>query len=185
MTITLGLELSKKRTLRASVIPYIVLGETIYFLLAQDKKSKQITDFGGGVKKYESSMSGALREFREESREIFEGTIYTCHNNKVLDIALIKDNMSVLFVPIDEKWYGNATSVFNSSNKKDGVFGEVSKIFWVSSDQFVNIFENTDVKNKMWIRLQRFYRSTYDCNVPDLLKNRYTNIYPKSMISCE
>ena len=59
--ITLGIYLSKIKTNRAAVLPYIIKnnihGESkIYFLVAIDKKSGDITDLGGGVKKNECSL---------------------------------------------------------------------------------------------------------------------------------
>lgn len=82
---TTGSELLNKHSNRAAVIPYIIKNidsdnSEIWFLMGIHKKTKEITDFGGGVKKGENDLSAALRELHEETRDIFKDTITTTDN---------------------------------------------------------------------------------------------------------
>ena len=82
MPFTLGAQLAQTKSTRASVLPYVIKNDgnqrKIYFLFGIDRETGDITDLGGGVKRDEFSLEAGLREFREESDEIF-GTIYSFH----------------------------------------------------------------------------------------------------------
>ena len=155
--LTLASRLSHIKTDRAAVIPYIVMNDSIYFLLGIDDSSGDITDFGGGVKQYEYALSAAIREFKEESDEIF-GTLYNDINRFSTNIALLDRRMSVIFVPIDIKWYNTARQIFKEKNM-NSINNEVSDIIWVNEDQFRQMAFSRD--SKLWIKLQRFYQEGF------------------------
>lgn len=59
---------------RGGVIIYTCVGNNIYFGMGLDSRTHDLTDFGGRIK-YRTdgnAIRGALREFREESLEIFD-----------------------------------------------------------------------------------------------------------------
>jgi len=173
--ITLGIYLSKIKTNRAAVLPYIIKnnihGESkIYFLVAIDKKSGDITDLGGGVKKNECSLIAALREFKEESKEIFED-IYDQINNLSTNLALVCNQMSVLFVPLEERWFELASQKFNSNKINKKTYNEVSELLWVDQDEFLDILEGKN--REMWKRLRNFYKGNYNEDLLEALKITY------------
>ena len=109
--ITLGSYLAKVQTSRAAVIPYIVKEGMLFLLLGQDSESGDITDLGGGVKQYESTLEAAFREFEEESDEIL-GSLRP--NDFSCSVALLDNKMGVLFIPLSERWYIDAPKIFDS-----------------------------------------------------------------------
>jgi len=69
-----ALNLSCVQPKRAGVIPYTVSNGAIYFGLGLDSKTHDLTDFAGGVfyKTDHDVVQGALREFEEETLQIFD-----------------------------------------------------------------------------------------------------------------
>ena len=178
--LTLGAYLARVKTVRAAVIPYIVKKDKtgkdiIHFLLARDQDSGDITDFGGGVKQNETSLTASMREFREESDEIF-GTLYDRINSSATNVALFDRSMSVLFVPLSNDWYELAQQKFNqrrmilSCDKKKS-HNEVSELLWFDEKEFRQLISPDNTK--MWSRVRRFYYRNYGNNLQDALKIIY------------
>nr|QBK86404.1 MAG: NUDIX hydrolase [Marseillevirus LCMAC102] len=180
IAITFGIQLAKVQTARAAVVPYTIdvhNGTNIlYFLFARDRVSGDITDLGGGVKKNEYSLIAALREFREESDEIF-GTLYERVNDLTTNIALLGDNMSVLFIPVKWEWYKKAPDLFKEKKKSPHFqfkrsHNEVSELLWFNENEFQQLISP---KNKqMWTRIRKFYQCGFDTNLKAALKMVYT-----------
>lgn len=179
--LTLGAHLAKVKTVRAAVIPYIVRKDEnghdiIHFLLARDQDSGDITDFGGGVKQNEVSLTASMREFREESDEIF-GTLYDRINNSATNVALFDRSMSVLFIPLSSEWYDIAQQKFNqrrmilSCDKKKS-HNEVSELLWFDEEEFRQLISPGNTK--MWSRVRRFYHRNYGNHLQDALKLVYS-----------
>ncbi len=157
ITITLGSHLAKVQTPRAAVVPYVIMEGEIFFLLGQDHQSGDITDLGGGVKKYESTLAAALREFEEESDEIL-GRLNP--NDFVCSVALLNDQMGVLFIPLTEKWYTDAPKLFEDRKKfqRKKTHSEIDRLIWFNKEDFQRITKpEASAKTKMWKRIRKFY----------------------------
>jgi hypothetical protein len=170
--ITVGMQLAKIKTSRAAVVPYIVYKNKLYFLFGRDRVTGEITDLGGGVKEYEFSLSAALREFREESNEIF-GSIYYQINACSLNVCLVGSNMSTMFLPLDVVWYYLAPSVFlkNRTDKLKRSHNEISELIWLNDYQIKEMLYSD--KKCMWVRIKNFYRASYNENLKRMLKMLY------------
>jgi hypothetical protein len=178
--ITLGSYLAKVKTDRAAVIPYIVIidnegNRNLHFLLARDNDSGDITDFGGGVKQNEVSLTASLREFREESDEIF-GNLYDKVNDLSVAIAILDKTMSVLFIPLPIEWYSTALDKFNNRvhlphrlRKKS--HNEVSEIIWFNEEEFIHLISPDNPA--MWSRIRKFYSRNYGDQLSKALKNSF------------
>ena len=175
-----GAQLAIIKTIRAAVVPYTVKKDAnglprIFFMFAIDKKTGDITDFGGGVKKYESSLVAGLREFREESNEIFDD-LYDI-NDMYLSFALVGKKRSALFIPVHEKWFDIAPRIFEnkkrltSKKNRKSSHDEVSKVFWMGEDSFMNIISGKD--KSMWAVIKNFYRNGYTPDVGNVLSAAY------------
>ena len=109
--ITDCVEANTIRRCRSGVVPYTVIDEKIYLLFGVDSKYNELTDFGGGVKKNETIVSGGLRELREESCGIFSDIklddIQEC-------ITIIGNKMAIIFIPLDPGWYYDAEKIFTA-----------------------------------------------------------------------
>lgn len=96
---------------RVGIIPYCVYRNKIMFCLGIDTKSKDLTDFAGGLKKRESITEGAMREFKEESgpffRELWDKIDLT--KTLVLHSSVIK--MTVFFLPVPNHFVNRDFSI--------------------------------------------------------------------------
>lgn len=185
MTLTLGATLSRIRTERSGVIPYAIRGGDLYLLLARDRKTHELTDFGGGVKRDEFALNGGLREFRQESRAIFDDEgVYD--SNSCTHVAAIADKtMSLLFVPLHAKWLHRAATAFDERKTippyNSGCYDEVRKIEWLSEKVTRRMLKEEPsalvgghAKNrKLWSRVHRFLQQHMDDDVWAALKGLY------------
>lgn len=202
MSFTLGAQLAQTKSTRASVLPYVIKNDgnqrKIYFLFGIDRETGDITDLGGGVKRDEFSLEAGLREFREESDEIF-GTIYNRPNDYMRNIALSTRDMCVLFVPLAVEWYSEAILLFEKrkmepfpaeGNGKKKSHCEIERLVWIDEDSFLDMIRSRsgfcqlpDVSNhQIWSRLQKFYRRKINRELKEALKIRYYEdsfSYPK------
>lgn len=179
--ITLGAHLARVKTARAAVVPYIVRVDTrgnkkLHFLLARDQDSGDITDLGGGVKQNEYALLAALREFREESDEIF-GSLYYNINNLATNVALLGERMSVIFIPLPDIWYDIAPEKFSAKRlsqprSKKRSHDEVSELLWIDEDEFRRLISPRN--RKMWVRVRKFYQKGYDEQLRRALKIVYS-----------
>lgn len=178
MKITLAPCLSQIKTSRASVIPYIIINNNIHYLLGIDRKSNDITDIGGGVKRHEYSLSGAKRELNEETI----GLLYNNLDDPLIlhkSIAIYDDKfkLSSIFLPVGLEVYDKIVEDFqlriNKSDKK--MNNEMSQLLWIDNDQMNHLlFEKGSIDNlSMWKRIRLFYSKAIDTNFVDLLKIIY------------
>ena len=207
MPFTLGARLAQVKSSRASVLPYVIKNvgkrRKIYFLFGIDRDTGDITDLGGGVKRDEFSLEAGLREFREESDEIF-GTLYDRPNDYLRDIAISSSDMCVLFVPLDVEWYDKAVNLFEQrkrepfpsvdGNGKKKSHCEIERLVWIDEDSFLDMIRSRsglcrlqDVsKHQLWSRLQKFYRRKMNGELREALKMRYyeNSFYPIHVPFC-
>lgn len=101
-----------KEGARCGVIPFTISNGKLYFLLGIDKKTRDLTDFGGGVKVTETMLSGGCREWSEESCKIFDDEVTEERLNR--SIAVVTDNWraAIIFYHVDQKWLSLAPKVF-------------------------------------------------------------------------
>lgn len=170
---TFGICLSKLKPTRASVVPYTILntkrGPKIFFLFGRDRKTGDITDFGGGVKKLEFALNACLREFKEESCEIFKD-LYNKANEMCYLIAIADKRMSVLFIPVSPRWLSAPQIFQNKSKPKHKSYNEMSELLWVDEYKFSQLIRNKN--SDMWKLLRRFYAKNYNSEVRNALLTR-------------
>jgi len=164
---------------RSGVIPYVYIDTkqntdegTIsfrekYFCMAIDSKYGNLTDFGGGVKKYESFTRAAARELIEESLNIFRfspRSLYECST------AVYDNSMIILFPEIKLK--NNTMEEINEivknyfNNLSNVVESETKGIFWIPESKFYDL-----IKSGKSMRYDDFiYPSIYK-PVADLLRS--------------
>jgi len=153
--IVLGQTLNRVKSGRAGVIPYIYDNndDQLYFLFGIDKTAKELTDFGGGIKKGETPLIAAVREFNEESRSLFDPEDYNI-NRYTNCVSLHDRDMSIIFLPVKRKWLNQAKHNFdnNESCKKSD---EMSFVEWHDLDSFCELSFNPR-KTILWRRVQKF-----------------------------
>lgn len=143
---------------RGGVIPYTINNNQIYFCFGIDTKSGQLTDFGGGIaySKDNNAVSGALREFREETLCSFGDT--TLNDIHYCPVIYDRFNLVIfLYCIVDHKDIINKfdDKVLSFSSKTSKKQPEISNIVWCSTDEYKTII---DKKGVMYDRLRRFLR---------------------------
>ncbi len=148
MTITSGEKLARESLKRCGIIPYLIHNDIIYFLLARHQETGELGDFGGGIRKNEFALDGALRELGEESKYIF-GTILA--DELGTKVALREDDkMGVIFMPLTKEWFQKATKEFerrrieeSASATKRKASDEISELVWVSETELKRMIYDT------------------------------------------
>lgn len=173
MVFTTTVDLTNTKTLRAGVIPYVVINNSIYFLLGIDTKSKELTDFGGGVKKSENSLDGAIREFKEETSDIFNTYIYDIKNFE--NSKAITDNakMTIVFLKLNSEWLNKAQKKFYYKKKYSHLNFEIDSVTWIHENRFRLILMYNNYQNIMWTKIQKFLK---DHSTDDFYNNLRINI---------
>lgn len=197
--ITLAQQLSRIKTQRAAVIPYILRNVNqevkLFFLLAQDRATGEWTDFGGGVKKFEYALETAFREFREESKEIFMHDVPNC-NALSSHIAVMdaKTTTCTIFVPLPELWFERAILDFHDTHRHakyrtKKCYNEIQHIAWFSESLFQSVIGQPSSAQTMparpssyimWSKCKDFYQSCYHDELRVQLVQAYHAHYPCS-----
>lgn len=145
---TKDMDVVKDVAVRAGVIVYTKENETTYFCLGVDTESGNLTDFGGGVKKGETVVDGALRELKEESLGVF-GDI----DKADLDDMFIfhSYNMAIIFIHLDIN-KGRVDKLFKE-RVKDKFEPEVCDVVWLPTEEFMESIHGRG--KKLYIRVRR------------------------------
>lgn len=171
-----GKDLLDKSSIRCSVIPYSMKDNELYFLLGRDNKTREICDFGGGIKKGETIISGAIRELYQESKDIL-GSKYKNESIFLKSPALHEEkNMSMILLPIESYWIDKAGySFINKKSRKyaiESCYDEIVEIFWISEKKLFELIEGRDTMNIMWTRISNFLKRNLNDSVIKFLKDQ-------------
>jgi len=158
------------RPTRAAIVPYWINHDgTVSFVFAVDSKYGDITDLGGGVRKYESALTGAIREFTEESHNILG---YIDLNELGCSLSITDGKMATIFVKCKEdvKWLPEK---FKKTITGVNQCGEIECLVTISEHELYNLTKNYRYKLKnrvLWSRIRRFYSSVDIKEVSTILK---------------
>lgn len=137
--------LSVQSCYRAGVIPFTKLDNKVYFLLAVDFKTGDLSDFGGGCKKNETLISAAVRELNEESYGIFTNVSEQVLYNSFA-IVNHKRNIAVFFMYIDSEWITKAKDEYLIAILKNSDKFETKDIKWIPEEEFKNLIYSACVR---------------------------------------
>jgi len=160
-------------SIRSAIVPYTIAENSdgiceLWFFFGIDTASKDLTDFGGGVKRHENVITGGYRELNEETKGIFKNVI------KIEDLersvgATIKsraNQMSVLFVPIGREWIKKASVLFEEAKINTSDCNEIFRVEPINENSFLQLIHSSD--SIMWKNIRRFYSMIYT----DRFRNR-------------
>lgn len=163
-----------RRIPRAGILFYTYIDSYLYICFGQDRKSQDLTDFGGTRRRNENPIRCAVRECNEESRLAF-GRITTRQVQECC--CLYSSKMLIIFVPVvapngldvrtltwDNFVNKNFLNISQSNHKS---FNEVSIILWLGEQQIKNLFSEMpylQVYNKVrrFIYSCRYFSSNID-----------------------
>lgn len=158
------------RPSRSAIVPYWINQDgTISFVFAVDSKYGDITDLGGGVRKYESALTGAIREFTEESHNILG---YLDLNDLSCNLSITDGKMATIFVKCKED-IRHLPDKFKLTKLLGNQCGEIECIVIITEHELSNLTKNYRyrLKNRvLWSRVRRFYSSVDIKEVSSILK---------------
>lgn len=156
-----NLNLSKLRVNRAGFIIYTLFDDIMYFMVGVDSGSHELSDFAGRIiyKIDNHAVNGAIREFQEETLEIFESVslddIKNCialyDNDNLLIFLPIKVNPEIICQEFNEKYQQVVQN--NQLKYKPDPDPEVCGITWLTLEEL-----NYSIKTNgiMYSRVQDF-----------------------------
>lgn len=173
-------KLANFKTQRAGVIPYFIdLNGNISFLLARHSTSKELGDFGGGVRKNESALSAAFREFDEETLGIFSNLYSNAASLEKCMAFTDRNLMSIIFAPVFDfrdvcSKFDNALAAAKIAQPRKKSISEISEVLWVSKFTFCELVQNyqTVGHEKIWKKVRGFLRRI---KIDNFLENRFSN----------
>ncbi|KKM17861.1 hypothetical protein LCGC14_1671490 [marine sediment metagenome] len=141
--------------IRAGVIPFTVQDRKLYFLLGIDRRTRELTDFGGGVKVTDKGpIGGAYRELYEETCKIFGSTV--TKEQLKHSLALTNQNTAIFFLRIESAWLDSAEEVFRACQeelREIKKYNELIGVKWVVDRDFELVAFNRR-SQCMWKRIQ-------------------------------
>ena len=162
---------------RAGLIFYSFINGELFICVGRDQMYSDLTDFGGGRRQREDSVSCAVREGNEESRFAF-GEIRPDQVQGFF--CLYSSNMLIIFIPVTtlDKTDIRTITTENFSSKQfldkrqsqTRCYNEVSELVWLGESAIENLFSNRP-KIQMFAKVWRFI---YSCN--DFSKNQMKTI---------
>ena len=138
-----NVDLNKVKPIRGGVIIYTLYNNNIFFGLGIDSKTHDITDFGGGIsyKKDKNVILGSIREFNEETLNIFDDISF----EELQECPVIYDNnLLLLFLRVNIN-PNDISNYFLEIYKKTKLKKEVCSITWFSLDEFIHIIKNSKI----------------------------------------
>ena len=155
---------------RSGVVFYAFINEELHICFGRDKKTGDLTDFGGSriERTNESSIKCAVREGNEESRFAFS----KLNTDQVQGFCcLYSSNMMIIFVPVVSpdpdidireitKQNFDDSRFLNNYQRKDRRYNEISELVWINETQIDNLFSEAPVI-QMYAKVRRFI---YSCD---------------------
>lgn len=144
---------------RAGVIPYTVINGHIHICLGVDSKSNELTDFGGGIRDSDiNPLYGAIREFREESNDVFGEENYNPEN--YLDSPCLIKNMSqkssfhmmIIFQEVDASLMSTTMNKFSVDFATND---EIRAICWCNDGLLKQLVYTPDC-SRMYTKVKKF-----------------------------
>ncbi len=151
---------------RAGIVLYTLYDNEIFFGFGVDSIFHELTDFGGTTKYTflneefpdKNAVCAALREFNEETLDIFEPF---SENDIGECLALTDKNNIVIFINIDidpeeisSKFNTRCRIMMKDSNYKLEVCG----ITWLSINQFAEILYSPRTTGILYSRIEKLFR---------------------------
>jgi hypothetical protein len=162
------------KTLRASIIPFIVKDDKLWLCLGRDTRSGELCDCGGGIKFSEHTVNGAFRNFNEETNNLFtrEITLRKLFNESV---TMKNSKMTVFFIQVGQ-YMVDATRNFQRND-------DVSELVWMEGHTFMDLINFKCEEDTMWIRTARFFQKVLRNTVLENLKYHMNVVFMNPKVS--
>ena len=152
---------------RAGVVFYTFINNELHICFGRDRRTGELTDFGGGKKRNENPIKCAIREGNEESRCAFSKITV----NQIQGFyCLYSSKMLIIFIPtaspnnIDVRCISNENFtnclLLNNKQKNDRRYNEISEIVWLNENQLNNLFSPRP-SVQLFAKVRRFI---YSCS---------------------
>jgi hypothetical protein len=139
---------------RAGIIPFAkTKAGKIQFLTGKHTPSGQLCDGGGGIKRGETPLEAAIREFDEESLGMFKDSNWALNVRQIkYSPALVYGKCAIVFVHVPEAWIELAEKEFD---RLSSIFplDEWKGVKWVSEHNLEKLIKKE--KKGLWKRLRQ------------------------------
>lgn len=143
---------------RAGVILCTMHGGELFFGLGKDVESQDFTDFGGGIKKTDlTPVSGAIREFMEESCNVFPITETDVDPSYCLIQPGRQHRMLILFLRIDCQDASAMTEQFDEARLRIQR-PEMDEIRWFAAKDFHKLVYSQIPGTPMYSKVRNMLR---------------------------
>lgn len=153
---------SVNKPVRAGVIIYTVIDGILYFIMGRDATYGDITDFGGGVQYRNgdnTAVDGALREFMEESLDVFGQ--FTMEQINDMIVAISTNEMMILFLHLTLPDFASQKQQFEKKKnehieRNESV--EINELVVLTIDDFKQFIagDSGDYDFKMYVVVREF-----------------------------
>ena len=141
---------------RAGIILYTKYNNVVYFGLGVDISSHDLTDFGGKRRSNENCLECALREFNEETCDIFAAAISVEDLSPFLVLYNYKNLLIFIHIETDVGFSPHHISeLYLSAATEPSIVGSVENcaITWLTLADFRQAYHDRDL---MYKKLQKF-----------------------------
>ena len=162
---------------RGGIIPYIICNGVLYFGLAVDTKTHDLTDAGGAIDYSvdKTAVRGCIREFSEETLNIFETVteehlqscpvVYDEKNIIIfMHIGVDPNEVSCKLVERYKSIFDERSKSIRQRGKKLSSLPEVCGITWLTTESFENSLRTPGI---MYSRVRKFLSR---CSLEDLYR---------------
>lgn len=144
---------------RAGIILYTKIDGAVYMGFCVDSKSHDLTDAGGRVNESDSNViEGAIREFEEETLEIFDPIKF----NDIKDCPVIYDDQNLIIfmhINVDPNMVSQAFYESYLKTPKRRNYPEVCAITWITWEEFQYCLNKNGI---IYFRVQKFLKRVGD-----------------------
>lgn len=130
--------------IRAGIIPFSIIGNTVFVCLGVDAETGKFGDFGGGIEEGESVFDTASRELEEESCGIFNITSSNVEKNYLFHTGNKRSITFWVDFSRDECQMKIDEILFTESRRRDlpPEWKEMSSIRWMSIEDMIEVKKN-------------------------------------------
>ena len=129
----------------AGIIPYIILNETVFYLLGKEKSNKKWSGFVGNYDSNDMSIyNTAIREFNEETCLIYSEYLYSIsklvNNTEPIIVSKKNKNIYIFFIEFPVRFFENNNIKFfkniNITTLKE--YKEKEKLGWFTKKMIID-----------------------------------------------
>lgn len=135
---------------RAGIVPYKKECDRLIFVLGIDRKSGDVSNFGGSIRDDEECVKGAMREFMEESHECFG-----VFNANSLENCITIYNDTEIIIFLCSEWEDKDINYRFEQKKR--INSEMESLFICDDQQLLRILTDQQSERIMYHKVKDLF----------------------------